>query len=147
MSNAEHQQNSNDNCPCQEVQKHTDHFGQKGGLERQQREQLDADRFRALSGTQRKSHFPPVTPRLYLSASGSFDPSPYCSKHNCSALLDSTAFRSGFENWETETDPNANSHSHKVKMITRNTKTLEDVNKPQQVKTPSPKWKLSPVTC
>lgn len=45
MSDTEHQQNSNDKCPCQEVQKHTDHLGQKGGLERQQRELLDLDGF------------------------------------------------------------------------------------------------------
>jgi len=68
MSDAEHRQNSNDNCPCQEVQKHTDHFGQKGGLERQQRERLDPDGFRALSGTQRSPCFPLVTPCSYLSA-------------------------------------------------------------------------------
>lgn len=143
MSDAEHQQNSKDNCPCQGVQKPTDHFGQKGGLKRQQREQLDPVGFRARGGTQRKS----VTPGLYLSASESFDPSPYCSEPNCSALLDKTGLCSDFENWETETNPKVNSHSHKVKMITRNMKTLEHVNKPQHMKTPSPKWKLNPVTC
>lgn len=72
---------------------------------------------------------------------------PHHHTYTAAVLSSSTALCPGFENWETETDPNANSHSHKVKIITRNTKTLEHVNKPQQMKTPSPQWKLNLVMC
>lgn len=72
---------------------------------------------------------------------------PHHRTYTTTVLFFSMALCPGFENWETETHPNANSHSHKVKLIKRNTKTVEHVNKPQQINTPPPQWKLNPVTC